>query len=41
MVLAQLAKSDSEESRRKEQQIKRKWEDVNGVIKCRLGVSLS
>ena len=41
MVLAQLAKSDSEESRRKEQQIKRKWEDINGVIKCRLGVSLS
>ncbi|MBQ2120494.1 MAG: SAM-dependent methyltransferase [Peptococcaceae bacterium] len=41
MVLAQLAKSDSEESRHKEQMLKRKWEDVNGVIKCRLGVSLS
>lgn len=41
MVLEQLAKSDSEESRHKEQMLKRKWEDVNGVIKCRLGVSLS
>jgi tRNA (adenine22-N1)-methyltransferase len=41
MVLVQLAKSDSEESRHKEQMLKRKWEDVNGVIKCRLGVSLS
>ena len=41
MVLAQLAKSDSEESRRKQQLLERKWEDINGVIKCRLNVSLS
>ena len=40
-VLAQLAQSDSEESRHKEKMLQRKWEDINGVIKCRLGVSLS
>ncbi|MGM9526327.1 MAG: tRNA (adenine(22)-N(1))-methyltransferase, partial [Peptococcaceae bacterium] len=40
-VLAQLALSDSEESRQKEKMIRRKWDDINGVIKCRLGVSLS
>lgn len=40
-VLAQLAQSDSEESRVREKLLQRKWEDINGVIKCRLGVSLS
>lgn len=40
-VLAQLAQSDSEESRSKARLLQRKWEDINGVIKCRLGVSLS
>ena len=40
-VLAQLALSDSEESRQKEKLIRRKWDDINGVITCRLGVSLS
>ena len=40
-ILAQLAQSDSEESRQKEKLLKRKWEDINGVITCRLGVSLS
>ena len=40
-VLAQLALSDSEESRQKEKMIRRKWDDINGVIKCRFGVSLS
>lgn len=40
-VLAQLALSDSEESRKKEKLIRRKWDDINGVITCRLGVSLS
>lgn len=40
-VLAQLAQSGSEESRHKEKMLQRKWEDINGVIKCRLGVSLS
>lgn len=40
-ILAQLAQSDSEESRRKEKMLRRKWDDINGVIKCRLGVSLS
>ena len=37
-ILAQLAQSDSEESRQKEKLLKRKWEDINGVITCRLGV---
>lgn len=40
-VLAQLAQSGSEESRHKEKMLQRKWDDINGVIKCRLGVSLS
>ncbi len=40
-ILAQLAQSDSEESRRKETMLRRKWEDINGVMKCRLGVKLS
>lgn len=40
-ILAQLAQSDNEESRRKEKMLRRKWEDINGVIKCRLGVKLS
>lgn len=40
-ILAQLAQSDSEESRRKEKMLQRKWDNINGVIKCRLGVSLS
>lgn len=40
-ILAQLAQSDSEESRRKEKMLRRKWDNINGVIKCRLGVSLS
>lgn len=40
-ILAQLAQSDSEESRCKEKMLRRKWDDINGVIKCRLGVSLS
>ncbi len=40
-VLAQLAQSDSEESRHKEKMLQRKWDDINGVIKCRLGVNLS
>lgn len=40
-VLAQLAQSESEESRRREKMLQRKWEDINGVIKCRLGVTLS
>ncbi|MBO5139642.1 MAG: SAM-dependent methyltransferase [Peptococcaceae bacterium] len=40
-ILEQLAKSDSEESRKKEKQLRQKWEDINGVIKCKLGVTLS
>ena len=40
-ILAQLAQSDSEESRKKEKQLRQKWEDINGVIKCKLGVTLS
>jgi len=40
-ILDQLAKSDSEESRKKEKQLRQKWEDINGVIKCKLGVTLS
>ena len=40
-VLAQLAQSSTEESRRREKMLKQKWDDINGVIKCRLGVSLS
>lgn len=40
-VLKQLQQSDSEESRNKAKLLQRKWEDINGVIKCRLGVSLS
>lgn len=39
-VLEQLKKSDSEESRQKEKLILRQWEDINGVMKCRMGVSL-
>ena len=40
-ILEQLAKSDSKESRKKEKQLRQKWEDINGVIKCKLGVTLS
>ena len=40
-ILEQLAQSDSEESRKKEKQLRQKWEDINGVIKCKLGVTLS
>ena len=40
-ILEQLAKSDSEESCKKEKQLRQKWEDINGVIKCKLGVTLS
>jgi len=40
-ILEQLSKSDSEESRKKEKQLRQKWEDINGVIKCKLGVTLS
>ena len=40
-ILDQLSKSDSEESRKKEKQLRQKWEDINGVIKCKLGVTLS
>lgn len=40
-ILAQLAQSENEESHRKEKMLRRKWDDINGVIKCRLGVSLS
>ena len=40
-ILAQLAQSDSEESHKKEKQLRQKWEDINGVIKCKLGVTLS
>ena len=40
-ILEQLAQSDSEESRKKEKQLRLKWEDVQGVIKCKLGVTLS
>ena len=40
-ILDQLAKGDSEESRKKEKQLRQKWEDINGVIKCKLGVTLS
>lgn len=40
-ILEQLAQSDSEESRRKEKMLRQKWEDINGVIKCKLGVTLS
>lgn len=40
-ILEQLAKSDSEESRKKAKQLRQKWEDINGVIKCKLGVTLS
>ena len=40
-ILAQLVQSDSEESRKKEKQLRQKWEDINGVIKCKLGVTLS
>ena len=40
-ILDQLSKSDSEESRKKENQLRQKWEDINGVIKCKLGVTLS
>ena len=34
-ILEQLSKSDSEESRKKEKQLRQKWEDINGVIKCK------
>ena len=40
-VLEQLSHSDSEESRKKERMLKQKWEDVKGVMKCRLGLNLS
>ena len=40
-ILNQLAQSDSEESRKKERQLRQKWEDISGVIKCKLGVTLS
>ncbi len=40
-ILDQLAQSDSEESRKKEKMLRQKWEDINGVIKCKLGVTLS
>ena len=40
-ILTQLAQSENEESRRREKMLRRKWDDINGVIKCRLGVSLS
>ncbi len=40
-ILDQLAQSDSEESRSKEKMLRRKWDDINGVIKCKLGVTLS
>ena len=40
-ILAQLAQSDSEESRNKEKLLRRKWDDINGVIQCKLGVTLS
>lgn len=40
-ILDQLSMSDSEESRKKEKQLRQKWEDINGVIKCKLGVTLS
>lgn len=40
-VLEQLAQSDSEESRNKANLLRRKWDDMNGVMKCRCGVSLS
>lgn len=40
-ILAQLAQSENEESRRREKMLRRKWDDINGVIKCRFGVSLS
>jgi len=40
-ILEQLKQSDSVESRQKEKLLRRKWDDVNGVIQCRLGVSLS
>ena len=34
-ILAQLAQSENEESHRKEKMLRRKWDDINGVIKCR------
>lgn len=40
-ILEQLSQSDSEESRRKEKMLRQKWEDINGVMKCKLGVTLS
>ena len=40
-ILEQLSKSDSEESRKKEKRLRQKWADINGVIKCKLGVTLS
>lgn len=40
-ILKQLAQSESEESRKKEKQLRQKWDDINGVIKCKLGVTLS
>lgn len=39
-VLEQLAQSDSEESRSKANLLRRKWNDINGVMKCRCGVNL-
>lgn len=40
-VLEQLAQSDSDESRNKANLLQRKWNDINGVMKCRCDVNLS
>lgn len=40
-ILNQLAQSDSEESRKKEKMLSQKWDDINGVMKCKFGVTLS
>ena len=39
-ILEQLKRSDSEDSQNRIRLLERKWEDINGVMKCRLGASL-
>lgn len=39
-VLRELEKSDREESREKAKLLQRQWEDINGVMKCQMGVNL-
>ena len=39
-ILEQLKRSGSEDSQNRIRLLERKWEDINGVMKCRLGASL-